>query len=349
MVFCRARELSNGGKDLTTDMFKNIIVEEVQALIQKFPERYTALSSLEIKMKQTPPCYHLYNMAKRHKVKLKSELFVRSQNTSKESKIEKEMCESTDDASREDLKCEGDGAEKVKFEETQHDNVGKEKVDDSDDDDMFNQETEEYLDVEEYDRNVAEKIRELEDDFISEPLTKKDRTFNATIERKIRLQRAMADLKTGRLNSYSKAGQKHKIAPSTLRDFCVEKHRKGRLKYLTEEEERHIKTRLLCLSNNGKDLTMDLVRKIFTEEFEILKVNFPERKNLEELQQNPKLYLACIVNFSNRHRLSRLCDRQLKQDREERRIFECEICQDSFTFKNALVSHQRRAHSFMYS
>ena len=329
-------------------MFKDIIVEEIQALILKFPERYTTLSDLESKMKQTPPCYQLYNMAKRHKVKLKSELFVRSQNNSKESTIGEEKCDNTDNAAREDLKCEGDAEGKVKFEDTHDDYVSKEEIDNSDDD-MFDQESEEYLDVEEYDRNVAEKIRELEEDVISEPSTKKDRTFNATIERKIRLQRAMADLKTGRLNSYSKAGQKHKIAPSTLRDFCVEKHRKGRLKYLTEEEERHIKTRLLCLSNNGKDLTMDLVRKIFTEEFEILKINFPERKNLEELQQNPKLYLACIVNFSNRHRLSRLCDRQLKQDREERRIFECEICQDSFTFKNALVSHQRRAHSFMYS
>ena len=349
MVFCRARELSNGGKDLTSDLFKDIIVEEIQALILKFPERYTALSSLESKMKQTPPCYHLYNMAKRHKVKLKSELFVRSQNTSKESKIEEEMCDNTDNAAREDLKCEGDGAGEVKFEDTHHDDVScKEEVDDSDDD-MFNLESEEYLDVEEYDRNVAEKIRELEEDVIVEPLTKRDRTFNATIERKIRLQRAMADLKTGRLKSYSKAGQKHKIAPSTLRDHCSGKYGKGKLKYLTEEEERHIKTRLLSLSNNGKDLTMDLVRKIFTEEYDILKINFPERINLEELQQNPKLFVACIMNFSKRHRLTRLCDRQLKQDRDERRVFECEICQDSFTFKNALVSHQRRAHSFMYS
>ena len=250
-------------------------------------------------------------------------------------------------AAREDLKCKGDGSGKVKFEETHHDDVRKEEVDDSDDE-MFDQESLEHLDVEEYDRNVAEKIRELEKDFIVEPSTKKDRTFNATIERKIRLQRAMADLKTGRLKSYMAAGKKHNVSITTLRCHFTGK-REGKLKYLTEEEERHIKTRLLSLSNNGKDLTMELVKRIFTEEFEILKINFPERKILEELQQNQTKFLSCITNFSNRHRLTELCDRQQKQERDERRVFECEVCHSSFTWKNTLVSHQRTQHSFMYS
>ena len=144
------------------------------------------------------------------------------------------------------------------------------------------------------------------------------------------------------------AGKKHNVSITTLRCHFTGK-REGKLKYLTEEEERHIKTRLLSLSNNGKDLTMELVKRIFTEEFEILKINFPERKILEELQQNQTKFLSLITNFSNRHHLTELCDRQQKQERDERRVFECEVCHSSFTWKNTLVSHQRTQHSFMYS
>ena len=94
-------------------------------------------------------------------------------------------------------------------------------------------------------------------------------------------------------------------------------------------------------------MTMDLVKRIVREEYEILKVNFPERKPpLEELQNKLKQY---IRNFSNRHNLKDLCDVQLKEEREARRNFECDICQSSFTFKNVLVSHQRKQHSFLFS
>ena len=91
---------------------------------------------------------------------------------------------------------------------------------------------------------------------------------------------------------------------------------------------------------------MDLVKRIVTEEYEILKVNFPERKPLEELQPKLKHF---IYNFASRHNLKELCDLQLKEDRDTRRNFECEICQSSFTYKNALVLHQRKKHSFLYS
>ena len=205
--------------------------------------------------------------------------------------------------------------------------------------------------MEEYDRNVAEAIRELEEDIIVEPLTEKHRKFNAKIETKIQMQRALADVKTGRVKSGNAAAKKYGVAQRTLYSLINSNkpfEGKGKKpKYLTVAEEKHIKTRLLDLSNNGRDLTMDLVKRIVTEEYEVLKVNFPEREPpLEELQHKLTHF---IHNFSKRHNLKELCDVARKEEREERRTFECEICQSSFTFKNSLVSHQRKQHSFLYS
>ena len=321
------------GKDIPSDLFKDIIIEEIQALMLKFPERRTTLSSLESQMKQGRP-YYLYNIAKRHKLKL-----ISKNHPSKACEIEKEVC----------------GADKVKSEETYPDKNTEEDVDDFEDDNVLDRESGEHFDVEEYDRNVAEKIRELEEDIIVKPSTQNDRTFNATIEKKIRIQRAVADLKTGRIRKIKDAALKYDVGARTLYSHIKGKVGKGNIvignkrKYLTREEEKHMKNRMLSLSNNGEDLTTDLVKRIFTEEFEILKINFPERKILEELQQSPTKFNACIFNFAKRHRLSELCDRQLKQERDERRVHECEVCHSAFTWKNALVTHQRTMHSFMYS
>ena len=244
------------------------------------------------------------------------------------------------------------GSAKIKTEETLQEDINVEEMEDSNDDNIGNQDSEEVLDVEEYYRNVEETIKKFEEEIITKPLTEKHRILNAKIVTKIRMERALADLKTGRVKSARAAAKIYGVAESTLRKLRRENRSyqgMGRKhpKYITAEEEKHIKARLLDLSNNGKDMTMDLVKRIVTEEYEILKVNFPERKPpLEELQN--KLY-QYIRNFSIRHNLKDLCDVQLKEEREARRNFECEICQSSFTFKNVLVSHQRKQHSFLFS
>ena len=244
------------------------------------------------------------------------------------------------------------GSAKIKTEETLQEDINVEEMEDSNDDNIGNQDSEEVLDVEEYYRNVEETIKKFEEEIITKPLTEKHRILNAKIVTKIRMERALADLKTGRVKSARAAAKIYGVAASTLRKLRrlnISYQGMGRKhpKYITAEEEKHIKARLLDLSNNGKDMTMDLVKRIVTEEYEILKVNFPERKPpLEELQN--KLY-QYIRNFSIRHNLKDLCDVQLKEEREARRNFECEICQSSFTFKNVLVSHQRKQHSFLFS
>ena len=348
--------MSEGGTKLTTDLFKDIFVEEIRALMIKFPERCTALSHLESKFKQNS--FYIHNVAKRHHVKLKAQRALKIQEKFNDSDSVKkseeqnrfEECEMLNKRNALEIMSANGESKALKTEEDHREDITKEEMENSDDDNIGDGDSEEFLDVEEYDRNVEVTIRELEEEIIMEPLTEKQRRFNAKIETKIQMQRALADLKTGRVKSASAAAKMYGVPASTL----CELRRKNtsfkgpgrRSKFLTEDEEKHIKSRILDLSNNGKDLTMDLVKRIVTEEYEILKVNFPERKPLEELQPKLKHF---IYNFAARHNLKALCDLQLKEDRDTRRNFECEICQFSFTFKNSLVTHQQNKHSFLFT
>ena len=348
--------MSEGGKKLTSDLFKDILIEEIQALMTKFPERCTALSLFETKLKQKS--FYIHNIAKRHHVKLKAQHALKIQETLNDSdsvnKYEEqnrfEECEILNERNGVEINFVKWESKTIKTEENHREDNTKEEREDTVYDNIGDQDSEEFLDVEDYDRNVAETLRELEEEIIIEPLTEKQRKSNAKLEKKIQMQRALADLKTGRVKSVAAAARMYGVASRTLLD-CKHKNKSfegpgQKTKYLTEDEEKHIKTRLLDLSNNGKDLTMDLVKRIVTEEYEILKVNFPERKPLEELQPKLKHF---IYNFAKRHNLNELCDLQLKEERDARRNFECEICQSSFTFKNSLVSHQQKKHSFLYS
>ena len=350
--------MSEGGKKLTSDLFKDILIEEIQELMTKFPERCTALSLFKSKLKQKS--FYIHNIAKRHHVKLKAQHALKIQETLNDSvsdsvnKYEKqnrfEECETLNERNVVEINFAKGESKMIKTEENHQEDIAKEEIEVTDYDNFGHRDSEEFLDVEEYDRNVAETIRELEEEIIIEPLTEKQRRFNSKIETKVRMQRALADLKTGRVKSASAAAKMYGVPATTLCELRRKnKSFKGpgrRSKFLTEEEEKHIKSRILDLSNNGKDLTMGLVKRIVTEEYEILKVNFPERKPLEELQPKLKHF---IYNFSKRHNLNELCDLQLKEERDARRNFECEICQSSFTFKNSLVSHQQKKHSFLYS
>ena len=56
-----------------------------------------------------------------------------------------------------------------------------------------------------------------------------------------------------------------------------------------------------------------------------------------------------VYNFAKRNNLDQIINNKIDADREDRRNFECEICYQKFTFKNALVKHRGRAHSAFYN
>ena len=79
------------------------------------------------------------------------------------------------------------------------------------------------------------------------------------------------------------------------------------------------------------------------QEYSILRINHPE-KNLPEI-------LPCNFpfNFSKRNGLTKIISEKLEEGRKDRRNFECEICYKKFTWKNALVGHQKTVHASFFN
>ena len=204
--------------------------------------------------------------------------------------------------------------------------------------------------LEQFDRKTEEKIREYEKDLIENPKTEKQRVANKKIEKKIRYEKALAAFKTGRVKSYRQAGIIYGVNNSTLRKYIIEgtfyKGKGMELSRFTAEEEKIIADRIWKLKEGGSLLTARMVKKILLEEAEIVKVNQPERTEQMTFASKPKLWSFTLA-FTKRHEMDKICDAENRKDREQRRIHECEICYNTFTFQKSLRDHRKKCHSFL--
>ena len=74
-----------------------------------------------------------------------------------------------------------------------------------------------------------------------------------------------------------------------------------------------------------------------------MSINHPE-KTL------PNSALRCLkYNFCRRNNLEKLIQEKVEATRKDRRIYECEICYKKFTWKNALVGHQKTVHASFFN
>ena len=137
---------------------------------------------------------------------------------------------------------------------------------------------------------------------------------------------------------------------------------KHQLKYLSEQEEKHIVERydflhylfpLVILfsfarvrssATDSTDIDGKFVKKIFLEEIEILKINFPERA--ETLH---KMKWRNIKDFIDRHNLCKESYEQRKKYLDEKRTFECEVCHKLYSNKKYILKHMRTIHSFLFT
>jgi len=119
---------------------------------------------------------------------------------------------------------------------------------------------------------------------------------------------------------------------------------KGKVSHVfTYEEEKSMTERILAKSDGGKTLTIDIVTDVLNEELNIKRINHPE-KNL------PESYVKSFkYNFVKRNNLDKFIQAITEAAIKDRRIFECEICYNKFTFKNSLVSHLKKCHSAFYT
>jgi len=110
----------------------------------------------------------------------------------------------------------------------------------------------------------------------------------------------------------------------------------------TEEEEKGITEKVLASSNNGKDLTWDMLRNMLVKEAELLMVANPDRDIMRISATSGTIMNKSFVRrFAQRNYLSEFL---LKKYTLTDRPFRCEECNLGFTFKNILVKHLKTKH-----
>ena len=206
--------------------------------------------------------------------------------------------------------------------------------------------------LEEFDRKTLEQIREYEKEFIENPKTEKQRAVNKKIDKKIKYEKALAALKTGRVKSYRQAAILYGVTDIVLARLLTSgasfKGKGCTLKRFTAEEEKVIADRILKLKEGGSELTNKMVQTILLEEAEIVKVNQPERTEQMTFATNQLLWSFTFA-FIKRNEMDQICVAENRKDLEQRRIYECEICYKAFTYQNSLVSHRRKCHGFLFA
>ena len=177
---------------------------------------------------------------------------------------------------------------------------------------------------------------DLEKEMISNPTTTKEEYKNSIIQKKIACEKALAYLESHSV-SIRAAAKKFNVCRGTLNSIVNQGRpfsgsgRKPMV--LTREEEKIIANRALDIVRNGQLLDTKTVKKLVDEEAEIIKINFPDR-SLERINER-----NFIFNFMRRHDLKKYFPEDNKV-----RNFECDVCYKCFTYKNALVLHQKRIH-----
>jgi len=170
------------------------------------------------------------------------------------------------------------------------------------------------------------------------------------LNKKERTKNALAALKSGQISSIRKAAKIFGLSHVTL-SSCLRQNRvirrtgaKMKYKYLSQEEENHIAQRVRSLAKDNTVPDFKSVKKIFFEEIETLKINFPERvETLDELK-----YLH-VRRFIDRYNLCKESEEERKKYLDENRTFECEVCHKLFTNKKYILKHMRTIHSFLFT
>ena len=107
-----------------------------------------------------------------------------------------------------------------------------------------------------FDIDVEKNIRELEQDFILNPLSEYQEKLNELVRKRIKFQQAMGSLIRGESETYKAAAEKYGVNHATLHVLFNSggKNYQGRgssLKGFTSEEERRIAARILERNNCG--------------------------------------------------------------------------------------------------
>ena len=211
--------------------------------------------------------------------------------------------------------------------------------------------------LEKFDSETEENIRIFEKELIQNPTTKRDIFSNQKTDKKIRYAKAIALYKSGKVTSYRRAAKICGVTDVCLRKYVLSgKFYKGAgqctKRFTKEEEKRIIDKALNQSSSEGKDLTYKLLIDIALEEAEVIKINHPERSDHLEFgrkgRKGRQQIYTYVSNLASRNNIRHLVNSNIKKDRDQRRNYECEICYQTFTYKNCLTGHKKTCHSFLF-
>ena len=203
--------------------------------------------------------------------------------------------------------------------------------------------------LEDLDKRTEEIIEGLKRERITNPSRPQDLAFNKNIDKKIRYEKALAGVKSGRVKSCREAARMFGVCRQSLRN-CLKSGKSftgsGRhmLKF-TKEEEETIISRSKSLTDDGQELTKDALAKLILEEAEVVKINFPDREETMNWLVQSK-FQRYVENFAIRNNI---VGADFKAAREAKKLFECEVCYQSFGSVSYLIQHKKTLHEFLYT
>ena len=176
---------------------------------------------------------------------------------------------------------------------------------------------------------------DLEKDLIPNPTTKKEKQRNEVIQKKINFEKALAYYKSEENVSMREAALKYNVEPKTLGLFVrTGKSYQGSGRQpttFTKEEENVIVSRVMEIVKNGQYFDLKVLKQIIEEEINTININFSDR--------NIRMTNNFVQYFANKYELKKFVPEDNKV-----RDFECEVCLKKFTFKKAMIAHQKTIH-----
>ena len=198
-------------------------------------------------------------------------------------------------------------------------------------------------------RNVD--FDQLKSKLIPNPQSREDIKHNDIIEKQILHERAI-EAYIGGDESLSKIGQQFGVKKSTLCKLlkCDKKFSgKGNKSQLfTEDEEKTIAEKALARIKTGSGDQMNLSSLRELLEHELTRLRPLQRHSGTSVREGAEINKSFVRRFAIRNKLERYMFQ--KYTLSEKRKFECDICNKSFTLKCSLVTHQKQIHfSFLHS
>ena len=144
-----------------------------------------------------------------------------------------------------------------------------------------------------------------------------------------------------------KAAKKFGIPHSTLYDVFISGgsyQGSGRkCTVFTLVEEKNVANKVLEMTHGGQNLTWPILKDIMVQELELLMSLDPRRmRSKVSVKDGSLLNIPFVRRFAQRNDLSKLL---MKRFTVTHRPHKCEVCQTTFSFKNALVKHMRSQHN----